>query len=138
MTLWTSGAEQPWAGLTVTSLMVAAASRPDAGAARPRRRPHRRAAHDRRAVVSLVTWADRELAEMFAGTAPAPGGVFTHGRFEETDWGPRLRQAAPGPAYASRTAREVGWSRARHRVVEHVEVGEDTDPLGHRRGRWTR
>ena len=46
-----------------------------------------------RAVVQLLTWPDRDLAEGFAGTAPAPGGVFRQADFVDTEWGPRLAHA---------------------------------------------
>jgi hypothetical protein len=34
--------------------------------------------------------------------------------------------------------REVGWSVLAQAVVEHVELGEETQPLVHRRGRYVR
>ncbi len=46
-----------------------------------------------RAVVQLLAWDDRDLAEMFAGTAPAPGGTFRQAEFVPTPWGPRLATA---------------------------------------------
>ena len=42
---------------------------------------------------SCSAWEHRDLAEMFAGTAPAPGGMFRQAEFEQTDWGPRLASA---------------------------------------------
>ena len=63
---------------------------PGARPGRPRLRPGARRRGDRRAVVQLLSWADRDLAEGFAGTAPAPGGVFRQAEFVDTDWGPRL------------------------------------------------
>ena len=44
------------------------------------------------AVVQLLSWEDRGLAEAFAGTAPAPGGLFRQADFVDTEWGPRLAQ----------------------------------------------
>jgi hypothetical protein len=32
----------------------------------------------------------------------------------------------------------VGWSRLVDTVVEHVEIGEEREPLVHRRGRYVR
>ena len=93
---------------------------------------------DRRAVVQLLTWADRDLAEGFAGTAPAPGGVFRQADFVDTEWGPRLAHATTWAGVRLEDSSEVGWSRLLTCVVEHLEIGEDGDPLLHRRGRWLR
>ena len=37
-----------------------------------------------RAVVQLLSWSHRDLAEAFAGTAPAPGGPWRMASFEDT------------------------------------------------------
>ncbi len=138
VSLWTSGAEQPWAGLTVTSLMVAAGEPPRILALLdPEADLTDALLTTGAAVVSLVGWADRALAEMFAGTAPAPGGSFAHGSFEQTAWGPRLTSSHTWAGVRLEDSRETGWSVLVTTVVEHAEVGEDDDPLGHRRGRWT-
>jgi hypothetical protein len=75
---------------------------------------------------------------MFAGTAPAPGGAFGQAPFVDTEWGPRLGTAATWAGVRLEDAREVGWSRLLTATVEHVEVGDDADPLLHRRARWVR
>ena len=89
-------------------------------------------------VVQLLTWEDRDLAEMFAGTAPAPGGSFRHATFEQTDWGPRLASATTWSGVRVEDAHEVGWSTLVTTAVEHLEVGGDVQPLRHRRGRFER
>ncbi|MGZ4436315.1 MAG: flavin reductase family protein [Nocardioidaceae bacterium] len=140
VSLWTAGSGAGRAGLTVSSLMVAAGDPahvlalvdPDADLADT-------VAATGRAVVQLLEWPHRDLAEAFAGTAPAPGGPFTLGAWEDSDWGPVLVGASAwaglrvGPASAT-----VGWSLLLDGVVEHVELGESTAPLVHRRGRWVR
>ena len=80
-------------------------------------------------VVQLLAWEHRDLAEMFAGTAPAPGGVFRQAAFEQTDWGPRLASRRPGPASGSRASSRSAGRRWSPRVVEHVEVGDEDEPL---------
>ena len=70
--------------------MVATASRagvlalvdPDSDLAR------RRWSRTGRAVVQLLGWEHRDLAEAFAGHAPAPGGPFRTGELEQTALGP--------------------------------------------------
>jgi flavin reductase (DIM6/NTAB) family NADH-FMN oxidoreductase RutF len=139
VTLWTSGHGTARAGLTVSSVLLAlgeparvlglvdpdsdlAAAVEQAGAA----------------VVQLLGWADRGLADGFAGTAPAPGGVFRQADFVDTAWGPRLTHATTWAGVRLERASEVGWSRMLTCTVEHVEIGDDGDPLMHRRGRWVR
>jgi flavin reductase (DIM6/NTAB) family NADH-FMN oxidoreductase RutF len=139
VTLWTSGSGAGRAGLTLTSVLVVLGEPvrllglvdPDSDLADV-------VADTGRAVVQLLEWADRDLAEGFAGTAPAPGGVFRQAAFVDTDWGPRLERAATWAGVRVDEAAEVGWSRLLTCAVEHLEVGEETDPLLHRRGRWLR
>ena len=138
VSLWTTGAGPARKGLTVSSLMVAggeparvlALLDPDSDLAEAL------VGGDGRAVVHLLSRADRDLAEMFAGTAPAPGGVFAHAAFEDTEWGPRLASADSWAGVRVEDVRHVGWSSLVTAAVEHVEVGDTDDPLVHRRGRW--
>ncbi|HEU5035958.1 MAG TPA: flavin reductase family protein [Nocardioides sp.] len=133
--LMTSGT----AGLTVSSLMVAngdparvlALVDPDSDLAEE----VGRTGH---AVVQLLSWSHRDLAEAFAGTAPAPGGPFRTGTFEDTEWGPRLVDATTWAGTALEATVPVGWSTLLTLTVEVVTVGEDEEPLVHRRGRYVR
>ncbi|GAA4366661.1 flavin reductase family protein [Nocardioides caricicola] len=127
------------AGLTVSSLMVAngeparvlALVDPDSDLADAVERTGR-------AVVQLLSWSHRDLAEAFAGTAPAPGGPFRMAAFEDTTWGPRLADAHSWAGVRVESAVEVGWSLLLTCVVEEVVVGDDADPLVHRRGRYVK
>jgi flavin reductase (DIM6/NTAB) family NADH-FMN oxidoreductase RutF len=137
--LVTAGAGDDRAGLTVSSLMVAngeparvlALVDPDSALAEV-------AGRTGRAVVQLLSWSHRDLAEAFAGTAPAPGGPFRTGEFVDTDWGPRLADATTWAATTLESAAPVGWSSLLTLVVDEVAVGEDEEPLVHRRGRYAR
>ncbi len=138
VTLWTSPGERP-AGLTVSSVMVAAGEPasvvalldPDSDLAES-------LTSTGLAVVHLLSWEHRELAEQFAGLFPAPGGVFTQADFESTDWGPRLVSAPTWAGVRLQDARDVGWSSLVTCTLEHVSVGADDEPLVHRRGRFSR
>lgn len=135
VSLWTSGS----AGLTVTSFMVAhgeparllALLDPDSELTEELRETGR-------GVVQLLSWRHRDLAEAFAGVAPAPGGPFRMAAFEETGWGPRLADAATWAGVALESATSVGWSELVTVVIEELTVGEDEEPLLHRRGRYVR
>lgn len=137
--LITSGDADGAAGLTVTSLMVAngepprllALVDPDSDLADVLRRTTR-------AVVQLLSWPHRQLADAFAGTAPAPGGAFRTGSFEDTAWGPRLVDAATWAGTRWESSSAVGWSDLVTLVIEQVVVADDEQPLIHRRGRYVR
>jgi len=139
VSLWTTGAGPDRAGLTVSSLMVAggeparvlALVDPDSGLADA-------LPTTGRAVVHLLQWGHRALADAFAGTAPAPGGPFAQATWEETSWGPRLADAGTWAGVVVESANEVGWSLLVTASVEHVEIGDEDDALVHRRGRYLR
>lgn len=141
VTLWTAGTDRSRAGLTVSSLMVAlgpapsilALLDPDADLLDVLRA-------DGVGVVQLLSWPDRDLAEAFAGTAPAPGGPFRQAEFVTTDHGPRLASALTWAGVRLVGEREVGWSVEVEVALEHIEIDESgpEDPLLHRRGRYHR
>lgn len=139
VSLVTAGDSSARAGLTVSSLMVANGEParvvmlvdPDSDLADQLQRTGR-------AVVQLLSWTHRDLAEAFAGTAPAPGGPWRTGDFEETSWGPRLSSAPTWAGVRVETATAVGWSDLVTCVVERLEVGDNLEPLISRRGRWVR
>jgi len=139
VTLWTSGVGADRAGLTLTSIMVALGEPARVlGLVDPDSDLADAVEMTGTAVVQLLGWADRDLAEGFAGTAPAPGGVFRQAAFVDTAWGPRLEHADTWAGVRLESAVDVGWSRLLTGTVEHVAVGADADPLAHRRGRWVR
>jgi len=142
VTLWTAGvgdAPQDRAGLTVSSIMVAggeparvlALLDPDSDLTE-------RLLDTGRAVVHLLAWEHHDLADVFAGVAPAPGGRFRTAEFEPTAWGPRLVSAPSWAGVSLESATEVGWSTLATCVVDDVTIGEDLEPLVHRRGRYQR
>ncbi|HET7430682.1 MAG TPA: flavin reductase [Nocardioides sp.] len=143
VSLWTAGEGRDRAGLTVTSFLVAAGEPARVlGLLDPDADLTERLASEGRGVVQLLRWADRDLAEMFAGQAPAPGGVFGQAGFVATPWGPRLASAGTWAGVRLESGQAVGWSTLVTTVVEHVEVGdgdrEGDEPLRHHRGRYAR
>lgn len=138
VSLWTTGAGTERSGLTVTSLMLAggrpprllALLDPDSDLAEA-------LVATRRAVVVLLEWEHRELADAFAGVAPAPGGVFRTASWVDTSYGPRLGGATTWANVSLESTTDVGWSSLLTCVIEEIEVGEEARPLLHRRGRYT-
>lgn len=139
VSLWTAGDDTRRTGLTVTSFLVAAGEDPRVLALLdPDADLTERLAESGRAVVQLLTWEHRDLAEVFAGTAPAPGGMFRQAEFTATAWGPRLTSAGTWAGVRLESGLDVGWSRLVTTVVEHLEVSDDDEPLRHHRGRYAR
>lgn len=139
VTLWTAGEGPDRAGLTVSSVMVANGPEPRVlGLVDPDSDLLDRMRESGRVVVQLLSWPDRDLAEAFAGTAPAPGGPFRAAEFEQTGWGPHLVTA--GTWLGARLVDEtpVGWSVLVSCAIDDVSVEGDVPPLVHRRGRYQR
>jgi flavin reductase (DIM6/NTAB) family NADH-FMN oxidoreductase RutF len=139
VTLWTSGSDRNRAGLTVSSLMVAGGEParilglldPDSDLAETLRETGR-------AVVHLLGWKHRDLADAFAGAAPAPGGAFRMADFEDGAWGPLLADVPAWAAVSLEQEQDVGWSSLVTCIVDEVRLGDDTAPLVHRRGHYVR
>ena len=140
MTLWTTGSGAARAGLTVSSVIVGHGDPahvlglldPDSDLA---------TALDRTgtAAVQLLAWGHRDLADAFAGVAPAPGGAFRLGTWEESAWGPVLDGVSAWAGIRlAQPPTEVGWSLLVDGVVEQVVIGDESEPLVHRRGRYVR
>lgn len=137
VTLWTSGRGEGRAGLTVSSLMVATGEPARALALLdPDSDLYDALEETRRAVVQLLRWEHHQLADAFAGLVPAPGGPFRQASFVDTDWGPRLDDATTWAGVSLESARPVGWSILVTCVIDDVVLGEEPEPLVHRRGRY--
>lgn len=135
VTVWTAGSGKDRHGFTISSVLVAEGE-PGRVLGLVDEDSDFWESGPTTAVVNVLGGEHRFLADVFAGAAPAPGGMFTQGEWDDSDWGPVLRGAAGwvgirlGP-----DAREVGWRLLVEGVVEHVEIGE-VDPLIHLRGRY--
>lgn len=136
VTLWTAGASDDRAGLTVSSVMVGlgeparvlALLDPDADLTE-------RLVAEETAVVHLLSAGDEDVAEAFAGTAPAPGGPFRLREWEQTSHGPALADRSQILVRLEST-RPVGWSVLVDAVIESVSLLPRDDALEHRRGRY--
>ncbi|MGH3477146.1 MAG: flavin reductase family protein [Nocardioidaceae bacterium] len=140
VTLWTARPDDP-VGLTVSSMLVADGDPPKLLALLdPDSDLWDALARSRQAAVSVLGWQHRTLADAFAGVAPAPGGAFRLTEWTDTSWGPVLSDASAwaGVRLVDTEPRPVGWALAVEAVLERAEVGEDSPPLLHRRGRYVR
>ena len=136
VTLWAAGAGPDRAGLTVSSVLLAAGDPAvvlglvDEDSAFWDGQPEVFS-------VALVASGQDYLADAFAGIVPAPGGPFTLGTWQQTAWGPVLEGNAGwiGVRRVADEPRHAGWALLVEGVVEHVELG-GADPLTHVRGRY--
>lgn len=140
VTLWASGrAGSRRAGLTVSSLLVANGDPPRVLALLDPLADLVEVLGDtRRTAVTLLRHGDRRVAEVFARTVPAPGGLFRQAEFADQPWGPVLVGATSWVGLRLQQFEEVGWSVLATCTIEHVTVGEMGDPLVHYRGGYPR
>ncbi len=98
-----------------------------------------------RFTVNLLQWSDRNLADVFAGLAPAPGGNFTTRTWLDTPHGPTLEQRTWAGCRLVES-RPVGYGLLVMGSIEEVlvdsseaSVGEpaESPALGRLRGRYT-
>lgn len=137
VTLWTSGAGAARAGLTVASTSIADGEPGHViGLVDAESQLWTEVRQTGRLVVATLSWAQRHLADVFAGVAPAPGGPFRVASWRDTPWGPVLADATTWCGCRLETSREVGYAVLVDAVVEQVEIGADPSPLTHYRGRY--
>jgi flavin reductase (DIM6/NTAB) family NADH-FMN oxidoreductase RutF len=139
VTLWTAGSGEDRSGLTVSSLLVADGE-PGyvAGVLDPLSELWDGLRGTGAAVVTLLSWQHRQLADAFGYVAPAPGGPFRLAEWTETDWGPALQGAGSwaGCRLSDRPPAQLGWGLLVQLEVVHTEFGDEQPPLIHRRGRY--
>ena len=140
VTVWTSaGAVR--AGWTVSSLMIADGDPPQLlGLLDEDSDLADLLLSTRTVAVSLLGWEHRGMADAFAGTAPAPGGPFRMGSWDDTDWGPVLTD---GPGWIGArllpgAPDHAGWGLLIRAAIEHAEVSDASQApvLAHLRGRY--
>lgn len=145
--LWTHGdlPDRGAVGLTVSSLMVAGGEPPSVlGLVDPDSDLAAALEEGTAYAVSLLEWRHRDLAEVFAGLAPSPGGPFATGTWEQTPAGPVPQGVRDHAVARVRSLREVGWSLLVEADLVEVTLADgepdtaDASPLVHRRGRYQR
>ncbi len=150
VTVWTAVDKGERAGLTVSSVLVADGD-PGyvVGVLDPLSDLWDALRNSGAAVVNVLGWQHRQLADAFGYVAPAPGGPFRSATWIDTEWGPALAGASAwagcrlsGVPAAELGNTELGWTELGWGVevrlrVEHTEIGADLPPLVHRRGRYS-
>lgn len=131
VSVWTTTAGGRPAGWTISSFLLADGQPAEvAGLVDEEAEFADQLAGSGRFAVSLLAGSHRHLADVFAGQAPAPGGVFTVGRWRETEWGPVLGDAVGWLGATVLTAEHdgshdrAGWSLLVRGTVQHTELAE--------------
>jgi flavin reductase (DIM6/NTAB) family NADH-FMN oxidoreductase RutF len=142
VTLWTSGEDGEGtsrAGLTVSSVLVADGDPAYIiGIIDPLSDLADAVRSTGAAVVTVLAWADQQLADQFGYVAPAPGGPFSTQHWASTRWGPRLEDdRAWAGCMLDREAVDCGWGICLTLRIEHIEISHASyDALGHQHGRY--
>ncbi|WP_163506104.1 flavin reductase family protein [Fodinicola acaciae] len=91
-----------------------------------------------RAVVNVLRWRHRTLADVFAGLHPSPGGPFRTGEWTSGAAGPVLADAAAVAEVTVTDIRPAGWSALLTAMVDAVTLPdiEEDDLLAYARGRY--
>ncbi|MGB7982018.1 MAG: flavin reductase [Candidatus Nanopelagicales bacterium] len=87
-----------------------------------------------RIAISVLTTGEGLLADTFAGLAPAPGGPFQTGQWNDCAFGP-LREGASWLGAVVEDCRSLGWSQQVTARIDQA-VLSDAPALIHQRGRY--
>ncbi|HZC27368.1 MAG TPA: flavin reductase family protein [Actinopolymorphaceae bacterium] len=137
VTLWTAAVRERRAGLPVSAVMVADGEPGKVlGLLDDNSELWPLIEDGGRFAVSVLRWEHRSLADAFAGLMPAPGGTFRLSEWTDTDWGPVPSSVQTWAGCRLLSSRPFGWALAVEGELEHVVLGDETDPLLHRRGRY--
>jgi 3-hydroxy-9,10-secoandrosta-1,3,5(10)-triene-9,17-dione monooxygenase reductase component len=137
VTLWTTGTEE-WAGLTMSSTVVVDGEPGRLlGVVDEESTLWERLRETGRFTVVPLRESDRQLADVFAGVMPAPGGPFAGRSWRDTGFGPVLEGIGTWVGCRLDQARPLGWGLLVEATIEQVELAADDVPgLIHYRGRY--
>jgi flavin reductase (DIM6/NTAB) family NADH-FMN oxidoreductase RutF len=139
VTIVTAGTESNRTGLTVSSLLVVEG---DPALVHlvvgPTTDLWDVAAETGRFIIHVCRHDDHKLAEVFAGLAPSPGGMFANLNTEQTDWGPALVELSDRAYCTYASAEKAGWSGLIVGQIDRVEVTDMLDPMVHYRSVYRR
>lgn len=139
VTIWAAGEGRSRGGLTVSS-MVVADGEPGLvfGLVKPETDFMDALLETETFTVSVLRQHHQHLADMFAGLAPAPGGMFRFGDWEQTPAGPGLADAlAVIACRLDGLPGHAGYGMLVRGEIGRVEVDEQhDDPLVFHHGRY--
>jgi len=139
VTIVTAGSGADRTGLTISSLLVIQGEPARAHiVVGPTTDLWSVAAETGRFVIHVCRYEDRQLADVFAGIWPSPGGLFAGVAVTDSEWGPVLDDLPDRAFCTFVSADEVGWSGLMVGSIEEVEVSDLQDPMVHYRSGYRR
>ncbi len=139
VTVVTAGGAGSWAGLTVSSLMVAEGNPASVIAlVGPTTDLWEQIDRTGAFVVHILDDSQREHGDAFAGIRPRPGGPFYGLDVRQTEWGPVL-DSVPNRLFCRLVdSKDLPFHQLVEGDVEQAEVGELDDPATYFRGGYRR
>lgn len=138
VTIVTAGNEDERTGLTVSSLMVAEGEPGKIylllGATTDL---YQAIQETGKFIVHVCVSRHRELADVFAGLRPSPGGMFRGQEVVQTDWGPALSDLTTRAYCTYRGGQEETYLVIATGDIDHVEIDDMSDPLSYFRGSYS-
>jgi len=135
VTVWTAGRPPGWAGLTVSSLLVAEGEPARLlGLIDPTSTFWEALQEAGAFVVHLLALGDRPLAERFAENRPPVRGAFEGLAVTPSPWGPVLGGSRPLAACRLAGSSTVGYAELVEGVIEQLELPGLEDPLAYLHG----
>ncbi|GAA1693880.1 hypothetical protein GCM10009765_48930 [Fodinicola feengrottensis] len=139
VTVWTAGSGSAAAGLTVSSMLMAGGEPPTVcGLLDPDSDLAEAVGDSGQAVINVLRWPHRTIADVFAGLHPSPGGPFRTGEWSAGPVGPVLADAAAVAIVTVVEQRPMGWSSLVTATVDDIQLldSDDDDLLAYVRGRY--
>ena len=87
-------------------------------------------------VAHVLAGGHQNLADVFAGLRPSPGGMFAGSDSVMTEWGPRLAQISDWAGCRVEEFRPLGDQLVLVGIIEGLALSELTDPLIYFRGSY--
>ncbi len=135
VTIFTSGDENERTGLTISSLIVVEG---DPGYVEavvgPTTDLWDLVAKTGRFVIHICTDKHREMAQVFAGLRPSPGGIFSGLDVTQSEWGPVIERLGNRAFCTFEDRREVGYSGIVSGRIDRAEPAGLANPLAYFRG----
>jgi flavin reductase (DIM6/NTAB) family NADH-FMN oxidoreductase RutF len=135
VTLWTAPGP---AGLTVSSMLVADGEPGRVlGLVDDESQLWEAATAAGRFAVCLLLAGEQQLADRFAGLAPAPGGQFARESWRESEYGPVLAGDRTWAGCVLADTRRCGWGMLVEGTIAQISLGSaEATPLAYHRGRY--
>lgn len=142
VTIWAGGVGRDRSGLTVSSMIIAEGDPGEViGLVNPESGLGESIETAGTVAISLLGGQHRQIADVFAGVTPSPGGKFRTGQWSQTEWGP-VADGVPawiGARLLDGEPERAGWALLVRAQIEKVALADLTDAdqaLGYLRGRF--